>query len=122
VPVGALWRGVFNLNGEVHERFAPWAKYAPACDVKLKGMTMRDLLDAQRYEEAEATKALLTFCREDIVAARLKLASDDGLGAEEHARLWRVIEDREWFMKMLAEDFRWQLEQVDRELEMKLQR
>ena len=88
----------------------------------LKGMTMRDLLDAQRYEEVEATKTLLAFCREDIVSARLKLASDDGLAPEEHAKLWRIVEDREWFMKMLAEDFRWQLEQIDRELEMKLQR
>jgi hypothetical protein len=85
-------------------------------------MTMRDLLDAQRYEEVEATKTLLGFCREDIVSARLKLASEDGLAPEEHARLWRIVEDREWFMKMLAEDFRWQLEQIDRELEKKLQR
>jgi hypothetical protein len=48
--------------------------------------------------------------------------SDDRLAPEEHAKLWQIVEDREWFMKMLAEDFRWQLEQIDRELEKKLQR
>lgn len=83
---------------------------------------MRDVLKEQRYEEVEATKTLLAFCREDIVSARLRLASDAGLSSEEHAKLWRIVEDREWFMKMLAEDFRWQLEQIDRELEMQLKR
>ena len=83
---------------------------------------MRDLLNEQRYEEIEATKTLLGFCREDIVAARLRLASDTGLTSAEHTRLWKLVEDREWFMKMIAEDFRWQLEQIDRELEKKLQR
>ena len=48
----------------------------------LKGMTMRDLLNEQRYEEIEATKTLLAFCREDIVSARLRLAS----GGEPHFR------------------------------------
>ncbi len=83
---------------------------------------MRELTNEQKYEELEATKTLLAFCREDIVSARLKLASNYGLSQEEHTRLWQLVEDREWFMKMIAEDFRWQLEQIDRELEKELQR
>ena len=75
----------------------------------------------QEYTELEATKELLARCRTDIVCARLLLASFGPLPVEQTARLWHVIEANELFIIMLAEDYRWQLEQIDRELERKLQ-
>lgn len=54
--------------------------------------------------------------RRDIVQARIKLA-DDNLSRTQRAELWRVVDCREWSLKMLVGDFAEELERIDREIE-----
>ncbi len=83
---------------------------------------MRNLRSKQRYTELKLTKGLLASYRDDIVTARLLLASENYSTVEQQAELWQLIDNGELFLKVLAEDYEWQLEQIDRELELELQR
>lgn len=58
----------------------------------------------------------IALWRRAIVAARIKLVSDDLTPAERH-ELWQSIDCREWFIKVVASDFAAELEQIDREIE-----
>lgn len=82
---------------------------------------MRKLQKGLRYKELEPTKELLALCRSNIVAARLMLAATNHLTVEQQAELWELVDAGELFIRMMAEDYSWQLEQIDRELEMELQ-
>jgi hypothetical protein len=82
---------------------------------------VRKLQKEPRYRELETTKELLALCRSDIVAARLMLASTSHLTVEQQAELWELIDAGELFIRMVSEDYSWQMEQIDRELEMELQ-
>jgi hypothetical protein len=59
--------------------------------------------------------------RRDIVQARIKLA-DEGLSRSQRAELWRIVDRREWSLKMLVADFAEELERIDREIENELRR
>jgi hypothetical protein len=59
--------------------------------------------------------------RREIVEARIRLA-DDELSRAEAAALWRVVDWREWCLKMLVADFPAELEKIDREIEDTLRR
>lgn len=59
--------------------------------------------------------------RRDIVQARIKLADQD-LSRAERAELWRIVDRREWSLKMLVADFTEELERIDREIENELRR
>jgi hypothetical protein len=59
--------------------------------------------------------------RRDIVQARIKLA-DEGLSRSQRAELWRIVDRREWSLKMLVVDFAEELERIDREIENELRR
>lgn len=83
---------------------------------------MRNLRNKRRYTELRFTKELLGFYRDDIVTARLLLTTKNYSTVEQQAELWQLIDSGELFLKMLAEDYEWQLEQIDRELELELQR
>ena len=54
--------------------------------------------------------------RRDIVQARIKLA-DEGLSRAQRAELWRIVDTREWSLKLLVPDFAAELERIDREIE-----
>lgn len=82
---------------------------------------MRKLQHKQRYKELETTKELLALCRSDVVAARLLLAITHHLTVEQQADLWELIDASELFIRMVAEDYSGQMEQIDRELERELQ-
>ena len=53
--------------------------------------------------------------------ARIRLADDD-LTYNQRAELWRVVDCREWCLKMLVRDFPAELERIDREIEHELRR
>ena len=59
--------------------------------------------------------------RRDIVQARIKLA-DGQLSRSQRAELWRIVDCREWSLKMLVADFAEELERIDREIENELRR
>lgn len=82
---------------------------------------MRKLQNKQRYNELETTKGLLALCRSDVVAARLMLAITNPVTVEQQAELWELIDASELFIRMVAEDYGWQMEQIDREIEKELQ-
>jgi hypothetical protein len=54
--------------------------------------------------------------RREIVQARIRLADSD-LPRNQRAELWRVVDYREWCLKMLVADFSAELERIDREIE-----
>ena len=78
---------------------------------------MSELLNEQGYIELPTTKKLIGRSRREVVAARIKLATDRSLTDERRVALWRLIDSREWFLKMLAKDYSAELERIDRELE-----
>jgi len=57
--------------------------------------------------------------RREIVKARIRLTDDD-LTRDQRAELWRIVDYREWCLKMLVSDFPSELEQIDREIESEL--
>jgi hypothetical protein len=85
------------------------------------------LPDAARFREKSVPRLQsslqkrLAQWRREIVAARIKLASDT-LTAEQQRDLWLTIDCQEWFIKITAQDFGAQLEQIDREIETELRR
>ncbi len=81
---------------------------------------MAKLLKQQEYYQMDATQELLAVCRKDVVNARLKLSSDQYLTPARRAELWQIVDAREWFLKMIANDYAGQLEEIDRELEAEL--
>jgi len=80
-----------------------------------------ELLKDQEYLEDPRTKELIALCRKDIIDARIKLATSS-LNQEQRDELWQLVDSREWFVKMVAKDYRSELEQIDRELEAELTR
>jgi len=81
-----------------------------------------ELLGDQEYYELPTTKRLISMCRKDIVAARLRLSASGTLSDAQRSELWRLVDGREWFIRMVAKDYQAELEQIDRELELELQR
>ncbi len=59
--------------------------------------------------------------RREIVQARIRLADDD-LTRTQRTELWRIVDYREWCLKMLVADFPAELERIDREIESELRR
>jgi hypothetical protein len=59
--------------------------------------------------------------RREIVQARIRLA-DDHLTYNQRAELWRIVDYREWCLKMAVKDFAAEMERVDREIEHELRR
>jgi hypothetical protein len=59
--------------------------------------------------------------RREIVKARIRLADDD-LTYNQRIELWRIVDYREWCLKMLVADFPAELERIDEEIEDELRR
>ena len=81
-----------------------------------------ELLKEQEYFELPTTKKLIGRCRRDVVAARIRLATDRSLTDERRVALWTLIDSREWFLKMVAKNYAVELERIDRELEIEFSR
>jgi hypothetical protein len=64
---------------------------------------------------------LVALWRRDIVKARIKLVSEQ-LSAQRRDAIWQAIDCREWFIKMVADDFHAEMETIDRMLEAELRR
>ena len=64
---------------------------------------------------------LVALWRRDIVKARIRLVSEP-LPAQRQETLWHGIDCREWFIKMVADDFHAEMETIDRMIEAELRR
>jgi hypothetical protein len=64
---------------------------------------------------------LVALWRRDIVKARIRLVSED-LPVQRQDSIWYGIDCREWFIKMVADDFHAELETIDRMIEAELRR
>ena len=108
----------------IDDKFAKLRELYPEDIEKIEAEERRvsELLKGQEYAELPATKEMIALCRKDIIDARIKLASNRLLTDAQRDELWRLVESREWFIKMVAKDYRGELEQIDRELEAELTR
>jgi hypothetical protein len=68
-----------------------------------------------------SARQLVARWRQDIVKARIRLISEDLTPTLQDA-IWSGIDCREWFIKMLAEDFHAEMETIDRMMEAELRR
>jgi hypothetical protein len=64
---------------------------------------------------------LVALWRRDIVKARIRLVSEQ-LTPQREDSLWLAIDCREWFIKMVADDFHAEMETIDRMIEAELRR
>jgi hypothetical protein len=64
---------------------------------------------------------LVAVWRRDIVKARIRLVSEP-LTPQRQDSLWWAIDCREWFIKMVADDYNAEMETIDRMLETELRR
>jgi hypothetical protein len=64
---------------------------------------------------------LVALWRRDIVKARIRLVSEE-LPEPRRDALWWAIDCREWFIKMVADDFHSEMETIDRMIEAELRR
>ena len=108
----------------IDEKFAKLREVHPQDIERIQADEKRvaELLKDQEYFEDPRTKELIALCRKDIIDARIKLATARSLNQEQRDELWQLVDSREWFVKMVAKDYRSELEQIDRELEAELTR
>lgn len=64
---------------------------------------------------------LVALWRRDIVKARIRLVSEN-LTPQRQDAIWSGIDCREWFIKILADDFHAEMEVIDRMIEAELRR
>jgi hypothetical protein len=108
----------------IHKRFGKLrdAYRDDVARIEAEEQRVAKLFKQQEYYQLDTTQELLARCRKDVVNARLKLASEQHLTPVRRAELWQVVDAREWFLKMIANDYAGQLEEIDRELEAELSR
>lgn len=80
------------------------------------------LLQDEEYSQHPGTQKIIRLCREAIVTARVKLANDRGLDEEARRLLWSLIEGRAWFLKLVARDFKSELEKIRNDVHKELER
>jgi hypothetical protein len=103
----------------IHEKFAHLrAAYPTTMLASREEARVAKVLKQQRYFSLEGTQEFLAMCRKEIVKCR----SERNLSPQQQAELWQIIDAREWFVKMVSQDFAAQLEEIDRELEAELSR
>lgn len=80
------------------------------------------LLKQKEFYSLPTTTALLDLCRNDVLMARVKLATDRTLIANEAAQreLWALVDARLWFIERVAQNYDAELKAIDMELEAEL--
>ena len=76
----------------------------------------------QNYASLEQTQYLLALCRNEIMQARMRLATERHLTEAQRGELWTIIDARQWFVNMVARDYEAELSAIDRDLEAELGR
>jgi len=81
------------------------------------------LLKRQEYAALDETKVLVALCRDGILRARKRLATDKALIGDEITQraLWAEIDARQWFLNMVVKDYPGELAQIEAQLEADLQ-
>jgi hypothetical protein len=68
---------------------------------------VKAFLNLKEFASLETTQELLTMCRDEIVRARKRLATDRSLLEDPFAQqeLWTIVDSRKWFIDLVARDF-----------------
>lgn len=99
------------------------AKYPDAvATIEAEEQRVVDLLKRQEFAMLDVTKELLSSCRSEIVMAQRRLGTERDLTDEERHDLWLIIEARQWFVRMVSQDYAAELAQIESELEAELSR
>jgi hypothetical protein len=109
-----------------------FAKYAAAREkypedigrIEQEEKRVKALLNLKEYAALETTQELLTLCRNEVIFARKRLASDRSLldnPAAQH-ELWAIIDSRKWFIEMVVRDIESELAIIEMGLDAELQR
>lgn len=85
---------------------------------------IKELFNQKGLAENEAMQQFLKLCRRDVINAKIKLATDKSLIDDPDAQreLWFIIEARGWLLNLLSKDFDSELETLESELQMELER
>jgi hypothetical protein len=83
---------------------------------------MAKLLNLQEHSKSDPTQEFLAMCRKQTVCAHITLATERNLSQRQQTELWQLIDARECVLKIVAQDFDGQLEQIDRDLEARFTR
>jgi len=83
---------------------------------------VKALLKKKQFAHNDGTKEMIALCRENIIEARKKLATDKTLLGNESAQmeLWFIIESRQWVLDMVSRDYDTEIESIERSLESEL--
>src|ERR1041385_732868 len=73
---------------------------------------LSQLLKQQDYSLLPETQRLIYLCRNNILFARRRLATERALSSEMRDALWTMIEAREWFLSMVVKDFESEIAQI----------
>jgi hypothetical protein len=84
---------------------------------------VRELLLLQDLSQHEAMQKLLAMCREAIITARRRLATDRTLLNDTDAQrdLWSIIDARLWTIQILSHDVKGELALIEAGLDVELQ-
>jgi hypothetical protein len=65
---------------------------------------VKAFLILKEFASLETTQELLTMCRDEIVRARKRLATDRSLLEDPFAQqeLWTIVDSRKWFIDLVA--------------------
>src|SRR5262245_20764519 len=109
-----------------------FAKYAAARqkypdDIKVieaEEERVKDLLAIEDYAGLPTTKNFLEMCRTQVIDTRRRLSTDRSLIADPEAQrdLWAIIDDRMWFISLVARDIQGELSLIEAGLDAELGR
>src|SRR5262245_61798820 len=111
---------------DIFEKFARLRQIYPTDiqQIEQEEERVKASLKMQEYASLPVTQELLKLCREQIVHARKRLATDKSLLKDPtlQQELWGIIDARKWFVDMVSKDFDSELVAIERELDAELAR
>lgn len=108
---------IFQKHAKLRELYPDDIKELEAEEVRTK-----EALQRAEFSNLPVTRELLARCKQDIVMARMKLATVRNLPEEARRELWGIIDARLWFVQMAAHDYQAELSMIDQELDAHIQR
>lgn len=108
---------------DIHEKLAALRRLYPedVAQIDAEQERVGELLKQKEYSLLPATQAILSLCRADILAARVKLATARDLSEQARAELWHLIDARDWFLKLVAKHYDGELATIETQLEADLE-
>lgn len=85
---------------------------------------VKELLAMQDLSQHEGMLQLVAACRNAVITARKRLATDRSLlnDPEAQQELWQIVDARLWLLGLLARDFKGEIMMIEAGLEAELER